>query len=488
MMNKTPQPTDGLLLAQKPQYDKDIERAVLGAIIIDPSAYDNVREIIEFPECFYVDEHQRIYDSMLCIEQKGGKIDLLTVTEHLRTHHDIQGVNWAYFVTELASGIVTSAHVAEHAFIVVDLYRYRQLTIIGSELIQESFRRDEESEVLIDVTTSKLMELSSLIKQDSIVTAATAVMDSMNEIEEIMAKESPLLGIDTGIKTLNELTYGWQDTDLSIIAARPGQGKTSLALHFLLSTQMSSLHQPKNILFFSLEMSTSQLMKRLQSNLSGIEMNKIFTGKLSDTEFNKLNEASMKIGGMNIWIDDKAGLTTQQIRARTKRLKKLHGVDMVVVDYLQLITPINPKGKTENQYIGEISADLKRIAKDMNVPVIALCQMNRGIENRNTPPKLSDLRSSGSIEQDASVVIFIHSYMNEENKWCTDLVVEKNRNGSVGTVPVVFDRIKQRWYDAESTPDDVFAQPEGVFDNPFAGINPPKKENIFGDNLEDVPW
>lgn len=476
-----------LLYGRIPPQDTDLEAAVLGAIILEPFSFDEVRDVIDTADVFYKEEHKHVYSALLAIEARGGKADLLTVTEYLNTHNAKSQGNWAYFVTILTSNIVSSANISEHARIILDKYRYRESIRIASEMIKESYEQDQSPESLIDTATSKLIDLSGLAKQDSVTHIAGAAMSAMHEVEELMNKDAPLLGIDTGIKSLNEITYGWQDTDVIILAARPGQGKTSLALHFLLSTQKSRFHGKKSVMFFSLEMSTGQLMKRLQSNVSGIGLDRVMQGKINKDELMNLTSVSTELGGMNIHFDDQAGLTIPQMRARVKRVKKKHGVDLVVVDYLQLVTPVfGRSNKNRDQEIGEITQGLKKMAKDFGIPVLALCQMNRSIETGSDKrPKLSSLRESGNIEQDASVVIFIHHGIDGiTGDYTTELIVEKNRNGSTGSVPVYFDRAKQRWGDLE----DVSNQFPGMIpDNPSAGIRP-NYSGKYLDDSEETPF
>lgn len=485
MKNNNNNPNNALVYGRIPPHDKEIERAVLGAILIESNAYDIVREIIPYPECFYIQEHSLIYEAMLAIERKGGKIDMLTVTEYLTTKRPGLNENWAFYVANIGMDVVSSAHIIEHAGIVMDKYRYREQIKIGAALVSEAYKQDEDSETLIDGATGKLMDLSALAKQDSILSASSAVMGAMNEIEEVMSKDVALLGIDTGLSGLNDITFGWQPTDFNIVAARPAQGKTSLALHLLMATQKSHYHEKKSALFFSLEMSTSQLIKRMQSNISGVSLDRILKGHINDTELSELSAKSGEIGGMRFFIDDQAALTIPQIRARAKRVKKLHGLDIVFVDYLQLIRPVDQRSNNRDQAIGEITRGLKLIAKELEVPVIALSQMSRAVESRSDQkPKLSDLRESGNIEQDASVVIFIYHAVNSEGRPESQLVIAKNRNGSVGDIPVVFDKPKQRWYDASSAPDTAFG-------NPSAGITgvyrePPAAKTIFGDSVDDM--
>src|SRR5690606_18784635 len=275
----------------------------------------------------------------------------------------IDGHNWAYFVTQLTMNIVSSAHVLEHAGIILEKYRLRESIRIAHDVIKDSYEQEKDSEDIIDTATTALIDLSGMAKQDTVIHASSAVMESMQEIEELMNSEKPLLGIDTGFNSLNEITYGWQDTDLIILAARPGGGKTSLALHFAISTQKSLFHEKKSGLFFSLEMSTGQLMKRIQANLSGIPLDRVLQGRINRIDLDNLTAVSTEIGGMKLHIDDQAGLSIPQIRARAKRVKKKHGLDWILVDYLQLISIKESKGKNRDQVIGEITRGLKGIAK-----------------------------------------------------------------------------------------------------------------------------
>lgn len=476
-----------LLYGKIPPQDTDLEAAVLGAIILEPFSFDEVRDVIDTCDIFYKEEHQHVYSALLAIEARGGKADLLTVTEYLNTHNAQSQWNWAYFVTVLTSNIVSSANISEHARIILDKYRYRESIRIASEMIKESYEQDQSPESLIDTATSKLIDLSGLANQDSLIHVSTAAMQSMHDIEDLMNKDASLIGIDTGIKSLNDIIYGWQDTDLILLAARPGKGKTSLALHFLLSTQKSSLHEPKTGIFFSLEMSSGQLMKRKQSNISGIPLDRVMQGKINNDELDTLMRISAEIGGMNIFIDDQAGLTIPQIRARVKKIKKKKGLDFIIVDYLQLIVPTYGRSnKNRDQEIGEITRGLKQIAKEMNIPVIALSQMNRAVETGGDKrPKLSSLRESGNLEQDASVVIFIHHSIDGiTGSHTTELIVEKNRNGKTGSVPVYFDGEKQRWGDME----DVSNQFPGMIpDNPAAGIRP-NYSGKYLDDSEETPF
>src|SRR5687768_17242630 len=435
-----------MVYGKVPPQAKDLEEAVLGAIMLEKGAFDTVVEILK-PECFYVDSHQRIYRAMQSLAQKSQPIDILTVVEELKTREELDMVSGPYYVTKLTNAVVSSANIEAHSRIILQKFIQRELIRISGEIIGDAYEDSTDVFDLLDDAESKLFEITNNHLRKNFDSIDTVLVKTIQRIEDLRHKNEDISGVPSGFKTLDRITYGWQPTDLIILAARPSVGKTAFALNLARS---AALHagKPTPVAFFSLEMSAGQLVQRILSAESEIWLEKISRGKLEEHEMKQLYAKGIqKLATAPIFIDDTAALNIFELRAKCRRLKNKHNVGLILIDYLQLMSGAgdNKNGNRE-QEISRISRDLKGLAKELQVPIIALSQLSRAVESRkegNKMPQLSDLRESGAIEQDADMVMFLYrpeyyditaNEMGESNKGETHVRIAKHRNGSLETI------------------------------------------------------
>jgi replicative DNA helicase len=435
-----------MVYGKVPPQAKDLEEAVLGAIMLEKSAFDTVVEILK-PECFYVEAHQRIYRSMQSLQQKNQPIDILTVVEELKTREELDLVGGPYYVTRLTNAVVSSANIEAHSRIILQKFIQRELIRISGEIIGDAYEDSTDVFDLLDDAETKLFEITNNHLRKNFDSIDTVLVKTIQRIEDLRHKNEDISGVPSGFVSLDRITYGWQPTDLIILAARPSVGKTAFALNL---ARCAALHatKPTPIAFFSLEMSAGQLVQRILSAESEIWLEKIARGKLEEHEMKQLYAKGIqKLSQAPIFIDDTAALNIFELRAKCRRLKNKHDVGLIIIDYLQLMsgTGENRNGNRE-QEISRISRDLKGLAKELQVPIIALSQLSRAVESRkegNKMPQLSDLRESGAIEQDADMVMFLYrpeyyditaNEMGESNKGETHVRIAKHRNGSLETI------------------------------------------------------
>lgn len=429
-----------------PPQAREIEEAVLGAILLEKDKLSDVMEILPKPECFYVNAHQIIYSAIQKLQDKKMEIDLLTVMEELRRTDELELVGGAYALTKITQSVITSAHVITHARVVMQKYIQRELIRIGGEIVSDSFEDKTDVFELLDKAEQDLFEIgNSYLKKDS-ESIKEILVRTLDEIEEARKQKDDLTGVPSGFPALDAITGGWQKTDLIILAARPAVGKTAFALNLAVNAALSS--KPMGVAVFSLEMGNTQLVKRLLSMVTEVKLEGISRGKMEDHEMIQLTERMDKLVNAPIYLDDSAGLNIFELRAKCRRLKVKHDIQMVVIDYLQLMHGgADSKGGNREQEISKISRELKGLAKELNIPIIALSQLSRAVETRSGDkgkiPQLSDLRESGAIEQDADMVLFIyrpeyHGITNDENgesvKGETHINIAKHRNGRLDTV------------------------------------------------------
>jgi replicative DNA helicase len=435
-----------MVYGKVPPQAKDLEEAVLGAIMLEKSAFDTVVEILK-PECFYVEAHQRVYRSMQSLQQKNQPIDILTVVEELKSRDELDLVGGPYYVTRLTNAVVSSANIESHSRIILQKFIQRELIRISGEIIGDAYEDSTDVFDLLDDAESKLFEITNNHLRKNFDSIDTVLVKTIQRIEDLRHKNEDISGVPSGFTSLDRITYGWQPTDLIILAARPSVGKTAFALNL---ARCAALHatKPTPIAFFSLEMSAGQLVQRILSAESEIWLEKIARGKLEEHEMKQLYAKGIqKLSQAPIFIDDTAALNIFELRAKCRRLKNKHNVGLIIIDYLQLMsgTGENRNGNRE-QEISRISRDLKGLAKELQVPIIALSQLSRAVESRkegNKMPQLSDLRESGAIEQDADMVMFLYrpeyyditsNEMGESNKGETHVRIAKHRNGSLETI------------------------------------------------------
>ncbi|MDX1545091.1 MAG: replicative DNA helicase [Christiangramia sp.] len=488
----------------------DLEEVVLGAMMIDKKGVDEIIDILH-PEAFYKNAHKLIYEAIKKLFDNSEAIDLLTVSNQLKKDGYFDKVGGDYYLIQLTQKVSSSAHIEFHARIILQKYIQRSLIKISNEIIEEAF--DEGTDVfdLLDNAEAKLYEVTQGNIKRSTETAQSLVIQAKKKIQEISNKEG-LSGVPSGFEKLDELTSGWQPSDLIIVAARPGMGKTALTLSM---ARNIAVDQGIPVAFFSLEMSSVQLITRLISSETGLSSEKLRTGKLEQHEWEQLNVKVKDLEKAPLFIDDTPSLSIFDLRAKARRLASQHGIKMIVIDYLQLMTAGgSQKGGNREQEISTISRNLKALAKELNVPVIALSQLSRAVETRggSKRPLLSDLRESGAIEQDADIVSFIYRpeyYKIEEwddeertpTQGQAEFIVAKHRNGGLENIRLKFigelgkfDNLEDFSFPSE-IPSSMNSQ-EG--DNDFGNYNlpNPSADEAFGSSMNsdlddddnDVPF
>lgn len=427
-----------------PPQSPEMEEAVLGAAMLETDASRLVVDMLR-PEVFYQSAHQKIFAAIASLNKRGEPIDLLTVTRELKRTNEIEEAGGALYLTELTSKIVSAANIEYHARIVLQKYIQREL-IRASTLIQNMVYEDTlDVTELLDRSEDELFRIAEGNIKHEVTPIHEVIKQTLAEIEELGKKEDALVGVPSGFTKLDRLTSGWQNSELIIIAARPSMGKTAFAL--TMARNMAVDHGRK-VAIFSLEMSAVQLVNRLIVSETEIPSEKVKNGKLSPEEWSLLESRIKSLTEAPIYIDDTPAISVFELRAKCRRLKAQGKLDAVVVDYLQLMTGPPDSGSRE-QEVSSISRSLKSIAKELNVPVLALSQLNRSVETRsgNKKPMLSDLRESGAIEQDADMVIFIHrpekmGVLQFEDGMSTrghaDIILAKNRNGPTDEILLYF--------------------------------------------------
>lgn len=443
---KSPLDLGSMIYGKVPPQARDLEEAVLGAIMLEKSAFDTVVEILK-PECFYVDAHQRIFRAMQSLAQKSMPIDLLTVVEELRTKEELELVGGPYYVTKLTNAVVSSANVETHSRIILQKFIQRDLIRISGEVISDAYEDSTDVFDLLDEAESKLFEITNNHLRKNFDSIDTILVKTIQRIEDMRNRQEDITGVPSGFASLDRVTYGWQATDLVILAARPSVGKTAFALNL---ARNAALHasKPTPVAFFSLEMSAGQLVQRILSAESEIWLEKIARGKMEEHEMQQLyRNGIQRLQNAPIFIDDTPALNIFELRAKCRRLKNKHNVSLVIIDYLQLMSGTGDKrSSNREQEISTISRNLKGLAKELGIPIIALSQLSREVEKRkegDKMPQLSDLRESGAIEQDADMVMFLYrpEYYNitanefgDSNKGETHVRIAKHRNGSLETI------------------------------------------------------
>ncbi len=435
-----------MVFGKIPPQAKELEEAVLGAIMIEKNAFDVIVEILK-PECFYVEANQRIFRAMQGLQQKNSPIDLLTVVEELRFREELDLVGGPYYVTKLTNSIVSSANIETHARLVLQKFIQRELIRISGEIIHDAYEDATDVFDLLDDAESKLFEITNNHLRKDYASIDTVLVKTIQRIEDLRTSQEEITGVPTGFASMDHITYGWQASDLIILAARPSVGKTAFALNL---ARNAALHptKPTAVGFFSLEMSAGQLVQRILSAESEIWLEKIARGKLEEHEMKQLYKKGIeKLASAPIHIDDTAALNIFELRAKCRRLKNKHNVGLIIIDYLQLMSGAGEnRNSNREQEISRISRDLKGLAKELQIPIIALSQLSREVEKRkegNKMPQLSDLRESGAIEQDADMVMFLYrpeyydittNEMGESNKGETHVRIAKHRNGQLETI------------------------------------------------------
>lgn len=431
-----------------PPQNTEAEASLLGALLIDADAIVKVADAVSAID-FYEERHQRIYESIIHLYENHKPIDVLTLSDRLKNTGFLDLAGGPSYLTELTNFVPTAAHVEQYAEIVAQKSLRRRLIKASQDIVSLSFNEEQSLQQLIEEAESRLFEVSQKhIKQD-ISSLESILTESFDRLDELHKDKGKIRGLPTGFKDLDNLLAGLQKSDLFILAARPSMGKTALALNLAHNVAIQS---DVPVLIFSLEMSKEQLVDRMLAMESGVNAWALRTGNLTDTDFEKIGQAMGALSEAQIFIDDTPGITVSDVRTKSRREAHQRPLGLIIVDYLQLMSGGSRFGGDFNrvQEISEISRGLKGIARELNVPMLALSQLSRSVESRHPQiPQLADLRESGSIEQDADVVTFIYreEYYNPETdrKSITDLFVKKHRNGPTGATELFFDREKQRF-------------------------------------------
>ncbi len=423
-----------------PPHDTPSERAVLGGLMIDREAIVKIVDVLE-AEDFYEKKHQDIYQSCRDLFQTGSPIDVLTVSSKLKDKNKLEEIGGTSYLTELINEIPTAANIVKYATTVRDKSLLRELVSASADIQSSAYNEAERPDVLLDEAESRIFSVIKRGIHESFAHVKEGLAEAFERVEALSKHKGGLRGLATGFTDLDKKLSGLQKSDLVILAARPSLGKSALALNI---ASYAAVTGGKSVGLFSLEMSKDQLIDRLIADQGGIDLWKMRTGtNLADEDFSNMRHALDLLSRANIYIDDGVGTKILKMRAMARRLQAQKGLDLIIVDYLQLMEPEN---RTANmvQQMTEISRSLKLLAKELNVPVLALSQLSRSVEHRMPPkPRLSDLRESGAIEQDADVVMFIHRedrYKEDSsNKNIAEIIIAKHRNGPVGSINLYFD-------------------------------------------------
>ena len=455
-----------------PPQAVDLEAAVLGAMLLEKEAIAKAIEVLD-DTAFYRPAHQLIFQAMERLFERGEPVDVLTLIEELRRQGDLEKAGGEYAVTELTTKVTTGANVEYHAHIVLERALMRQLISSSSEVINRAYTETEDALDLLDEAEQRIFKISEQRMRKSFVSINTAVHSTMELLESIHGKHSGITGVPSGFTELDNYTGGFQKSDLIIVAGRPSQGKTALVLS--IARNASVLHNVP-IGFFSLEMSTQQLVLRLICAEARVDAHSVRTGRLPEDEWRKLSTSVGRLYKAKIFIDDTPALGILELRAKARRLKAEHNIGLIVLDYLQLMQ--GPRNiQSREQEISTISRSLKALSKELEVPVIALSQLNRAVEARSdTRPVLADLRESGAIEQDADVVIFVHRPEmfgiekdddGDPTEGMAELILGKQRNGPTGKVKLAFVKQYARFENLTRIREEAFLPPAKGDDTPF---------------------
>jgi len=426
-------------LGRIPPQSIEAEQSVLGSMLIDKEVIPIVMEILK-PEDFYRPDHREIYDVIIELFDRAQPIDLITVSERLKLHGKLELTGGLEYLSNIATAVPTTANVKNYSKIVEEKALLRRLIRASSDIVDLGFNATEEVTFILDKAEQGIFDILQKRSSQGFVPIKDVLVDTFNKLEELYNNKGNITGIPTGFADLDFKTSGLHNSDLILIAARPAMGKTALALNL---AQNAAVHSGVPVAVFSLEMSKDQLVNRMLSSEAMVDGSKMRSGKLEDNDWQKVAKALGPLSEAPIFIDDTPGVSITEIRAKCRRLKLEHNLGLVIIDYLQLMSGSRSKSENRQQEISEISRSLKILAKEINVPVITLSQLSRAPETRTDHrPILSDLRESGAIEQDADIVMFLYrdDYYNPETdkKNIAELILAKHRNGSTGTIELVW--------------------------------------------------
>ncbi len=452
----------------------ELEEAVLGAVMLDRDAMPDIIDLLR-PDSFYLEAHQIIYEAMQLLFNQAKTIDLLTMHEELLKMGKLEEIGGPAYLAQLTERVASAANIEYHARIIAQKHIKRELINVSTKTITNAFDDTIDVFELLDDAERNLFDITQQNLNRSYESLASLAGKAQRKLEELASKNESVTGVPSGYRDLDKLTSGWQPSDLIIVAARPGMGKTSLTLALAKNAAMIF---NKGVAFFSLEMSDVQLTQRLISMESGVSLSKLRTGKLDEDEWRRFNTSVEQLSEVPIYIDDTPAINIFELRAKCRRLKIKHDIQMVVIDYLQLMTGgVDKKNGTREQEISSISRALKSMAKELEVPVIALSQLSRAVETRSSDkrPQLSDLRESGAIEQDADLVSFIYrpeyydihtDDMDQSLEGVTEIIVAKHRNGATDTVKLKFVKEYTRFENLEAFSFPAFGEEDGSIMKP----------------------
>ena len=484
-------------------HDMDLEETVLGTIMLESDAYITICDLLR-PESFYEPAHQKIYEAIQNLGASNKPIDLLTVTEQLRLNKTLEEVGGAYYIAKLTNNVMSGSNLEFHARIIAQKFLARELITFSSVIESKAFDESYDVDDVLQEAEAKLFEISQRNVKKDITQIDPVIRQALEQIQNAANRDSGLSGLQTGYHKLDEITSGWQKSDLIIIAARPAMGKTAFVLSM---AKNMAVNYNVPIAFFSLEMSNIQLVNRLISNACELEGEKIKSGQLSQPEWEQLMARIKDLYSAPLYIDDSPSLSIFELRTKARRMVREHNIELIIIDYLQLMNASGMKHGSREQEVSMISRSLKQLAKELNIPIIALSQLNRNLESRTTGnegkrPQLSDLRESGAIEQDADMVCFIHRpeyYLRSDTdaeghdiRGLAEFQIAKHRSGPVGDVKLRF-RNKfarfENWNELESHSNTQTVSVGSSMNSTFKN-DPFKSENPFKSSspIDDVPF
>lgn len=439
-----------------PPQNTDAETALLGSILLRPVNMIDVVDLLD-EDAFYSDKHRIIYQAMLDLHRNHEPIDTLSVSSRLKEKKLLDAVGGTPYLSELTANVPSSTNANYYAQLVADKYALRQLIDAGSDLVEMGFDESKNIEEILDTAEKKIFAVTQSPKGHKFVNIKDILPDVWETMQKLHEHTGDLRGVTSGFKGLDDKLSGFQKSDLIILAARPSMGKTSLSLDIARKAALGGV----SVGYFSLEMSSQQLVDRMLAAESNVDLWKMRTGRnLTDQDFERIRDGMSRMSKAPIYIDDQAGNNIMSMRATARRLKAQYDLDLIIVDYLQLMTTSRNHDNMVNQ-VTEISRALKGLARELNVPVIALSQLSRAVEARGGKPRLSDLRDSGAIEQDADVVMFIHRDRLDDGGGYAqqaEVLIEKHRNGATGLVPLFFEANRATFMDVETSNYDEYEE------------------------------
>lgn len=446
-----------------PPHNIEAEQAVLGAVFLEPDAFSSASEIL-MPEDFYRAGHQRIFETMMKLSDKGEPIDLVTVTTSLNNEKKLDEVGGVSYLSDLAGSVPTAANILYYSKIVEEKALLRRLIRTATDIVTTTYEKEDDVDDVLNEAEKNILEVSHRKNTGSFQSIKDVLIDVYDNIERLHQHNGDVTGVPTGYRDLDRITSGFQKNDLIIIAARPSVGKTAFALNI---AQNVAINTDENVAIFSLEMGAEQLVSRMLCAEGNIDSQRLRTGKLEAEDWGRLTMAMGSLSNAGIFIDDSPGIRVSEIRSKCRRLKQEQGLGMIVIDYLQLIQGSGNSRENRQQEVSEISRSLKGLARELSVPLIALSQLSRGVESRQDKrPMMSDLRESGSIEQDADIVGFLYRddyYDSESEKQNTiEIIISKQRNGPVGTVELAFVKEYNKFVDLDHHYQESDVPPEPV--------------------------